>query len=237
MFELIDCRRVEKTGFKMRSGFQPTNSLFFILKGEMAYMMGGERESAGENELVCFPDNVYFEREMLSPLTFFYLRFENKNRYDLPFGKIYIENKMRLISSFEYLAKTNDEKLKRHYLDDIFIQIETDKIVGEKKADDIVVRTEKFFKEHIKDKICIRDAADVSVSGLSLRFKQILGTSPMRYLNKMRLEKAETLLCRSELSIAEIAEECGFDNAYYFCNVFKKYNKLPPSKFRGMYGL
>ena len=124
------------------------------------------------------------------------------------------------------------------YIYDIFAQIETERLLEVRCSDDIVMLAEKFFEAHIKEKISIRDAAwasGVSVPSLTLHFNKATGVSPMKYLNNMRLRRAETLLCRTDLSIAEIAQECGFDNAYYFCNVFKKYNNIPPSKFRSMY--
>ena len=243
MLEVIDCRLVSKSEFIMNRGFQPKNSLFFILKGEISFKMKDKNEKAGENELVCFPDNIYFEREMPKPLTFYYLRFENPGRAELPFGKIYIENKTRIISSFEYLVKAceiGNDRHKRHFLNDIFAQIEMDALAGGKRSDGTTERAEKFFEEHIKEKISLRDAAGaagVSVAGLTLHFKKTVGMPPMRYLNNMRIKKAEALLCRTELSIAMIAQECGFDNAYYCCNVFRKHKGIPPSRFRSMYGL
>lgn len=63
-------------------------------------------------------------------------------------------------------------------------------------------------------------------------FKTLTGTSPMKYLMCYRLECAKEKLKETDLSITEIAYDCGFNDSSYFTKVFKKYNNnLTPSKF------
>ena len=66
---------------------------------------------------------------------------------------------------------------------------------------------------------------------ISKLFKELTGDSPINYLIKIRLSKAQELLREGHMTIKVIAKSVGYDDAYYFSKLFKKYYKLPPSKF------
>lgn len=63
----------------------------------------------------------------------------------------------------------------------------------------------------------------------------ILGYSPIEYLNKIRLDHAKLLLISKHWSIEKITEECGFSQTAYFSRLFKKHEGITPSKFRKKY--
>lgn len=65
-------------------------------------------------------------------------------------------------------------------------------------------------------------------------FKEIVGVSPVDYLNRMRILSALELLQISDLSIAEIAESVGIYDANYFSRLFKKVTGYPPRYFKSI---
>jgi len=73
---------------------------------------------------------------------------------------------------------------------------------------------------------------DMSKFYLCRLFKESLRMSPVEYINKVRVDKAMELLINTDMSVSEIAFECGFDNISYFIKVFKKYMHTTPLKFR-----
>lgn len=73
---------------------------------------------------------------------------------------------------------------------------------------------------------------DMSKFYLCRLFKDSLRMSPVEYINKVRIEKATELLINTDMSISEIALECGFNNISYFIKVFKRYMNITPLKFR-----
>lgn len=73
----------------------------------------------------------------------------------------------------------------------------------------------------------------MSESRFSHLFRQIMGVSPHQYFLKMRLEQAQGYLQDSDLSIAQIAQLTGFEDALYFSRLFKKYFGVAPSSYRG----
>ncbi len=65
----------------------------------------------------------------------------------------------------------------------------------------------------------------------STLFVKAFGMSPVRLVTKMKIDYAKELLVTNRFSVSEIAEMCGFDNTYYFSNVFKKQTGFSPTKY------
>ena len=72
----------------------------------------------------------------------------------------------------------------------------------------------------------------ISPAYLSKIFKEETGSSPIQYLIQVRLEKAKSLLGSSSLPIKDVAKAVGYEDAYYFSNLFKKHYDLSPSAYR-----
>ena len=72
----------------------------------------------------------------------------------------------------------------------------------------------------------------ISVSTLRRYFKKYADTSPMEYINDLRLEKAKFMLIESDMQISEISYSVGFDDALYFSKFFKNKTGLSPKEFR-----
>lgn len=72
----------------------------------------------------------------------------------------------------------------------------------------------------------------MSRSSLYNKMNQLIGTSVREYIIKQRLQKAEQLVLRTDMSILEIAEKCGFATQRYFSKVFKQVYGNSPSKYR-----
>ena len=63
-------------------------------------------------------------------------------------------------------------------------------------------------------------------------FKSILHTTPIKYINNLRFEKAKRMLEESNLSVSQIAFLAGFTDAFYFSRAFKKEFGLSPLSYR-----
>ena len=76
----------------------------------------------------------------------------------------------------------------------------------------------------------------LKVSGLSNAyfrkvFTMVVGASPMRYLQMIRIEKAKDLLSGDYMPITDIAEAVGFKNVYYFSKMFKQMTGHTPTEY------
>lgn len=78
----------------------------------------------------------------------------------------------------------------------------------------------------------IAAAGGVSVSSIVRMFHGCLGTTPWRFLQKLRLDCAKELLRNSDLRIKEIALRSGFNDPLYFSTLFHRESGFSPREFR-----
>lgn len=64
---------------------------------------------------------------------------------------------------------------------------------------------------------------------ISKIFKEETGESPINHLIRIRLTKARELLMSGDMPIKNIARSVGYDDAFYFSKLYKKYYGIPPS--------
>lgn len=99
----------------------------------------------------------------------------------------------------------------------------------------LLVTTCKYIQENFNKPITINElAANVSLSPsyfLKL-FKKATNTTPAEYIISIRFSKAKQLLAESNLTTANIATLCGFNDASYFSYYFKKRFGITPSVYR-----
>ena len=67
---------------------------------------------------------------------------------------------------------------------------------------------------------------------LSQLIKERTGDSPIMYLNRLRIRKAQELLRETRQSITEIAFACGFQSSQYFARTFKHLTGKTPRDYR-----
>ncbi|MDP4090108.1 MAG: AraC family transcriptional regulator [Bacillota bacterium] len=72
----------------------------------------------------------------------------------------------------------------------------------------------------------------LSPAYISKLFKEETGDSPINYLIKVRLSKARDFLAAGNMTIKEAAHSVGYDDAYHFSKLFKKYYGFPPSRVK-----
>jgi len=76
-------------------------------------------------------------------------------------------------------------------------------------------------------------AREVGMSRVHLykKLTSLTGKSPIEFIRIIRLRRAASLLEKSQLSVAEIAYQVGFNNPKYFTRYFKEEYKILPSEY------
>ncbi len=72
----------------------------------------------------------------------------------------------------------------------------------------------------------------VNKNYLSSRFHREVGMTVTDYINLTRVRRSLKLLSGTTLSMAEIAERCGFSDANYYSRIFKKIHGTTPNEYR-----
>lgn len=90
---------------------------------------------------------------------------------------------------------------------------------------------EKNFKEAHSVEFYAHEL-NVSPKALTMQFSRSLGKPPSQLIQDRLLLEAKRFLSFSQLSIADIGYELGFEDANYFSRFFRKHMKMTPARFR-----
>ena len=64
------------------------------------------------------------------------------------------------------------------------------------------------------------------------QFRQEFGLTPIRYINRLRLQTAVELLQSGYYTVSEVADRCGFRNIQYFSAFVRRESGLTPQQHR-----
>ncbi|WP_186429602.1 response regulator [Clostridium sp. BSD9I1] len=122
----------------------------------------------------------------------------------------------------------------------MIIEKSLDEIIYNKKQSDTKpIRTaKKYIQENYMSPICLEEIASIvgfNASYFSSLFKKESGVNFLEYLSEVRMNKAKELLRESNLSIAVICQEVGYNDLKHFTKTFKKNTGLKPNEYRKLY--
>lgn len=106
---------------------------------------------------------------------------------------------------------------------------------GESNYEDSIQDVKNYIAENLNEKLTVQRLADeshMSTSHFSRVFKQQTGFSPYDYVLITRLNKAKYLLQKTDMTVASIAYETGFNSESNFICFFTDNEGISPGKFR-----
>lgn len=92
-----------------------------------------------------------------------------------------------------------------------------------------------YISEHLSEPVNLTKLArmaNLSPTYFSNLFSQLMGISPLQYINKRRVEESQRLLLSTDDTLYKIARVAGFTDEYYFSRVFKKIIGVSPDHYR-----
>ncbi len=104
------------------------------------------------------------------------------------------------------------------------------------EGDSLKKRLLAYLREHYREDVSLDDlAAHVGLhpNYICAVFKKNVGSSYLACLHRERLLEAKKLLLKTDLTMEQIADEVGYNSASQLARVFRKYEGMPPSAFRG----
>lgn len=100
------------------------------------------------------------------------------------------------------------------------------------KIDIIYKHINRNFQNHISLNE-IADKVSMTVPAFCRYFKKSTGKTFTKLVNEYRIVHATKLLSESQMSIADVAFDCGFNNFSHFNKLFKEFTGKSASKYRG----
>ena len=98
-----------------------------------------------------------------------------------------------------------------------------------------LTRLRDYVVAHLGDRILVADLArqtGLSPNHFASSFTKQTGRSPHQFVLAIRIERAQTLLAGSTVSLAQVAQDCGFASQQHLTNVFRRHLCTTPKRFR-----
>ena len=106
---------------------------------------------------------------------------------------------------------------------------------GDMPGNPLAEKARRYVLNNVESNISLQDTAEhvgVSAGYLSTIFKREYNQSFVDFVNTTKIEHACRLLEEKELMVMEIAYRLGYENAYYFSKVFRKYMGMSPTDYQ-----
>ena len=102
-------------------------------------------------------------------------------------------------------------------------------------AQRLVRQAMAYIQEHYAEQITRKDIAqyvNISEDYLTFCFRQEMAITPIKYIQRVRINQAKILIKTSQKSITEIAFLVGFTDSGYFSRIFHRETGMSPEDFR-----
>ena len=242
--------KVSLTNFWQDTGvICPNSKFFYVLDGEIVLKTESEEIIARQGEMVLLPAGIKHDFHLTDKRyakkywmhVDISLNGENLfDYYTLPY-KIYVGQNDHLKSLFETVLRYgNDQSLSSKLtassalLSLVSFYVEHSSFLDSQKDDEIDIAI-KYVKSHYTEKFSLDELCAIShlSKGHFLRkFKERTGHTPMHYVNKLKIDKAKTMIEQSNQPINTIMESLGFYDSAHFCKLFKSLCGYSPKEFR-----
>lgn len=235
------CRRV----FQKEYYIGEDDIFALVLSGSFHFDDGSGVQTVGPLEGVNFQRGVRYHRQITQEAQIYLFRYRSQEDI-FGRGKIVFQDPDRIRSTLhllqlcDTLAQQDDLICKQSLFTDIVTQFRLEKASQYQSllnTDAVILSAISYIRDNLHLKLNLEQLAQqhfLSYIQFSRRFKKATGSPPQEYVAGLRLKKAKQLLMETDLSIQKISDSCGFSNAYYFCNFFRKHCQLSPSQYRAL---
>ena len=219
------------------------SALIIKYEGETYYINNGKKIFSNNEQIVLLPKGCSYKWECIKKGNFISIEFDSNFVGDqiIPIKYPHYEKILKYFLSYNHdLVQNFDSKefLKIKYAYDVLFEIINylkTNLYFNKNTKNSINNVLEFinmnYHEHFTNEI-LASKTKYGTSHFRKLFTEIVGISPLQYVIKVKMEKAKELLYSDANKISEIAELVGFDNIYYFSNVFRKYYGLSPTDYK-----
>jgi AraC-like DNA-binding protein len=225
------------------------SELTYVIRGAARYTIDGVPYDLAAGDLLCLKEGVMKEaltyRENL--MHCFSANFELRNLQNqavfLPFPQFSrIGMLPDLVQQFHELIHTSLDRqpgyvlkcsglllLILHRIYELTV-LDIDANVKDSRIQDII----RYIMRHYSKPLTVRHLAGkakLNTAYFGALFKQETGDSVHQYIAKIRVRNAENILRAGGYRVSEVAEQCGYRDAYHFYKQFRAITGKPPSRY------
>lgn len=220
-----------------------SHGLAFHPDGEREYVFQNMKILAKANDVVYLPKGSNYQVKKISPGACFAINFDTPE--PLPFSPFVfkIKGANKFLDCFKsaelvWRTKTSGFEMKcKSELYNIIYHLRKEFELGyisKKYIESIKPAIDYIHMEYTNENISIPHLAQIcNMSETYFRrlFKKACGTSPLQYINNLKITRAKEFLASGVYSVSEISELSGFHDESYFSREFKKATGMCPSEY------
>lgn len=226
----------DKAVFDFPSETYEQDTLFLLSSGSFDYAIdGGEFRTLKAGYGVYCPAGHEFRRRASDPMRLYMIEFYFDN-FSLKDNIFKISDRaffdLSMISNRAIVIKPDRGDIFAHFCSDIVLDIQNNAdaiTISDSLKHLLTFIDENYTRVISNEELCAR--LGCSQVSLISQFKAAVGLTPQKYITKKRLEHACQLLLSGDLTVAEIAYSCGYDDPLYFTRLFKKHKGFSPTEF------
>lgn len=230
--------------------------IYFLIKGNRSFFLSNALYRLSAPALIIIPPHVLhktegtaFERYNVNVSENYLDDFQNHvlNEKALSVIKLNNEQSAILENIFDQMNKVNkrqkysDSILKALFsylifqFNNLSFEVLSSNVSKEKSVPPQMLKVIEYFNENYAENLNLATISEmfyISKGSLIYNFNKYMKCSPIEYLLSIKLLKAKELLEKTNKSIGEISELCGFSSANYFGLVFKQKENMSPLAYR-----
>lgn len=156
----------------------------------------------------------------------------------IPYGKIDNQALQKVLNLARKLKKCKDKSMTAIYIAEILHILEKStplKSTHPRAESTLDNRIYEYVANNLDKKISLDILSNelfISKQALISGFKKSFGTSPMHFVNRVKMNFAHSMLQYPEFTVKRICRYCGYKNLSYFSKVFKDVFGMTPSEYR-----
>ena len=232
--------------------------LFYVLKGEGQYIVGGKKYIVRSGSLVvCNVGVMHGEEPFRSDvMESFCCVLRNVSVPGLPPDTLTQPSQNpvfyfpedegavgHIMAALYNLNREGGHAAECRLLSEALLWLVTEKIESrwqtheemKHNAEEFLQNVTLYLDEHYHEPISLKELAErfhISQYYLAHIFKDEIGLSPMKYVLYRRIGESQNLLMNTAMPVGEISDRLGFSDNCHFSTTFKKYVGVTPSQYR-----
>ena len=232
-------------------GERKVNVIHFVKSGAGVYNINNEQQIVSENQCFLVPMNetTFWQADGINPWDYWWICFIGDDVPDLLTACGFDEDHYVLSIKDPGIIWQSIDNILNHADktpgSDLMIQSDMLRIFSclqqssqqapkrEEPTDSYIVqRAIQLVNDHVSDGITVKELAErlyVSRTKLNKIFRDDMGVSPHDFIIHSRMAKAGELLGKTDMTIAEIAKQAGYDTPFSFSRAWKHHFGVAPA--------
>lgn len=185
---------------------------------------------------VWWLENLYKKRYPLTHLKFDELIVEQDNIITASAATSHFQLGLLLLKKF-VTEPISQQTAKTMLIDTRKINIPPEQLLSLSREHNnkLVQNAQEWINQHINEAFTIAELSNIlatSERSLVRHFKKVLAITPLKYVQKTRINTAKYLLETSDLNLDRIIEKVGYKDRSTFSKLFSQYTGMPPMSYR-----